>query len=238
MVELHSLAEAFNYAKRDKYMVTDQAWTEDERHKYKPGDRATWKDGVYEKMPNGTWHKVAEKGADMNYATPRSKSERRQYTAALAEAKKSQPPERAWRVDGTHKQFDYTKDYICKTPGGSVAAVTPDGDIISVCRKKGDRIKGADLLKEAVKAGGKKLDSYSGNYDFYVKNGFEPVSWCKFDEQYAPEGWAKNRDEPEPVIFFKYTGKKIDMSKEEFYNKIKASPDYDTAQAVRDKEVK
>ena len=98
---------------------------------------------------------------------------------------------------------------------------------------------GSQLLASAVKAGGKKLDSYSGNFDFYVKNGFEPISWCKFDEKYAPEGWKKDIDKPEPIIFFKYVGignvKNTDA--EEFYKNIKFSTDYDEAQFVRDAEV-
>ena len=213
--------------------------TLDERRKYKPGDRASWKDGIYEKQPNGTWHKVSEKtGAD--FVTPHSKGNRNRYMRLLVEAKKTQDPENAWRVDtNSHKQIDYKNDRLCTTPNGSVAAVTPDGDIISVCVHKKDQGKGtgSKLLKEAVKAGGKKLDSFDGNYRFYVKNGFEPVSWCEFDEQYAPPGWRKGVDRAENVIFFKYTGNKVDFSKEEFYNKVRKSADYDAAQKARDAEV-
>lgn len=61
----------------------------DERHKYRPGDRAAWKDGIYEKQPNGTWHKVAERSAT-EYATPHAKGERNRYVRALAAAKSTQ----------------------------------------------------------------------------------------------------------------------------------------------------
>lgn len=45
-------------------------------------------------------------------------------------------------------------------------------------------------------------------FNFYIKNGFEPVSYTPFDEKYALEGWKKELDKPEPVIFYKHTGKK------------------------------
>ena len=219
------------------YWKAAQLYTYDERRKYKPGDRAVWKDGVYQKQPNGTWTKVAEKG-EMNYATPRTKSDRRKYVRILQQAKSTQPPEKAWRVDTGHKQIDYKNDHLCMTKGGSVAAVTRDGDIISVCKNKTDPASGKKLLLEAVKAGGKKLDSYDGNFKFYTHCGFEPVSWCEFNEEYAPPGWDKNRDTKEPVVFFKYTGNVDSIEPEEFYKKVPAAADYDQAQAVRDKEIK
>lgn len=104
---------------------------------------------------------------------------------------------------------------------------------------------GHELLEEAVKAGGKKLDSFDGNFAFYLRNGFEPVSWTFFDENYAPKDWVKGKNRPEPVVFFKYTGKKYgeqskdfwEIKKAQFYKKVKMSKDYDTAMSIRDKEV-
>ena len=212
------------------------AMTFDERHKYKPGDRAIWKDGIYQKMPNGSWHKVAEKG-EANFATPHARGDRNRFVKALAAAKATQPADKAWRVDSLHKQIDYKRDHICTTKGGSVAAVTPSGDIISVCKRKGDKVRGTDLLAEAIKAGGKKLDSYDGNYEFYKSNGFEPVSWCEFDIKRAPPGWREGIDKPEPIIFFKYTGKNVDIKLGDFYNKVAKSADYAAAEKARDKEV-
>lgn len=82
---------------------------------------------------------------------------------------------------------------------------------------------GHELLEEAVKAGGKKLDSFDGNFAFYLRNGFEPVSWTFFDENYTPKGWMKGRDRPEPVVFFKYTGKKIQQAAEGFLGNQRGS---------------
>lgn len=150
-------------------------------------------------------------------------------------------PEKAWRVtvhsqQGLEEEYPGAKLHI--TDGGSTVAVTKDGDIISVCGNPGDKLRGKDLLKLAVENGGKKLDSYSGNHGFYVKCGFEAVSWCEFDEQYAPPGWVKGRDKPEPVIFYKYTGQSNQSRNEQdIFNSIPASADYDAAQAARNQSI-
>lgn len=150
-------------------------------------------------------------------------------------------PEKAWRVT-VHSQQELEEEYpgakLHITDGGSTVAVTRDGDIISVCGNPGDKLRGKDLLKLAVENGGKKLDSYSGNHGFYVKCGFEAVSWCEFDEQYAPPGWVKGRDKPEPVIFYKYTGQSNQSRNEQdIFNSIPASADYDAAQAARNQSI-
>lgn len=150
-------------------------------------------------------------------------------------------PDKAWRVTA-HTQKEFDDDYhgatLHITKGGSTVAVTESGDIISVCKNPNDSMKGKTLIKFAVANGGKKLDSYSGNHGFYVKCGFEPVSWCKFDEKYAPSDWVKGRDKAEPIIFYKYTGKKSKYEKpEQFISAVKASKDYDTAQSVRDNSI-
>nr|DAW22759.1 MAG TPA: Portal [Caudoviricetes sp.] len=150
-------------------------------------------------------------------------------------------PEKAWRVT-VHSQQELEEEYpgakLHITDGGSTVAVTKDGDIISVCGNPGDKLRGKDLLKLAVENGGKKLDSYSGNHGFYVKCGFEAVSWCEFDEQYAPPGWVKGRDKPEPVIFYKYTGQSNQSRNEQdIFNSIPASADYDAAQATRNQSI-
>lgn len=175
---------------------------------------------------------------DINNASPQ------EFKKALDKAKSSNPEKDAWRVDNySHTESDYSNDKLFITRNGSTIAITPEGDIISVCAKRTGNIKtedrGRTIMEYAVKNGGKKLDSYSGNHAFYVKCGFEPVSYCKFDEKYAPPGWKKGIDKAEPIIFYKYTGKTTtSLDYKEALKNIKISRDYDTAQAKRDKEVK
>lgn len=164
------------------------------------------------------------------FSTPSAKS----FATTMAAAKASIPEQDRWRVD-VHEVGDYKKDKLYTSKGGSCVAVEPDGNIISVCKKTGDKTtRGSELLKQAVDNGGDRLDAFGGGlYSFYTKNGFEPVSWTKFDEQYAPDGWVKGRDLPEPIVFYKYTGKTTSMSYNDFLNTKAASPGYDEAYSER-----
>lgn len=63
---------------------------------------------------------------------------------------------------------------------------------------------------------------------------FEPVSWCQFDEQFAPPGWTKGRDKPEPIVFYKYTGMQYAVSLDDFTASVAMSADYDSAKNQRD----
>ena len=178
--------------------------------------------------------RVVGVGTDNNNFTP---ADPMMFKHALTTAKTSCNESIRWRVDDySHSIRDYSEDILLISPGGSTVAVTPTGDIISVCKNQNDSTtRGKELIQMAVKNGGVKLDSFSGNHEFYVKCGFEPVSWCEFDEQYAPPGWVKGRDEPEPIIFYKYTGKKSQYTTaSSFLDSVKASDDYDLAQLTRD----
>lgn len=159
------------------------------------------------------------------------------FKKALDEAKAKLPPEKAWRVDNTShtiEEYDNMKCYT--TENGSTVAITNDGDIISVAStKKGE---GRSLMEFAVNHKGVKLDSYDGNYEYYTHMGFKPISWTKFNEIHAPSDWNKNRDDKEPIIFFKYVGKEVTISKDDFYNSTKDFKEYDDAMKERDKHIK
>lgn len=196
------------------------------------------------KMPDGT-HYVPKVGSTITVKGAGEKSKFASYTVvratrfktAVVNAKKSIGADIAWRVDDTHSVADFRHDKLFVTGKGSTIAVTSSGDIISVCKHYNDTASGSDLLQFAVKQGGKKLDSFSGNYTFYVKNGFEPVSWTPFNKEYAPHDWKEGRDREEPVIFFKYTGKVTTMSEDDFYRLVKpctGENGYDDAMKIRD----
>lgn len=205
------------------------------------------------KEVNENWNKThSSKDADKKVSVKECKSEAegKAFKNALVEAKKTQPDYKAWRVDtDSHEGKDYVGMKIYTSEGGSTFAVKKDGDIISVCTNINDSVKGYELLDMAIKAGGKKLDSFDGNFKFYMQNGFEPVSWIKFDKspEIRPKDWKEGRDREEPVVFFKYTGKKYstrhtkdywELKKSNFYKKVKMSAGYKEAMETRDKEMK
>lgn len=166
-------------------------------------------------------------------------------------------PGSAWRVAvGDYSPEDYATFKNYQSEGGSVASVKPDGDIVSVCKDPTDKtVSGRDIIRNAVLNGGTKMDSFSGNHGFYTKCGFEPVAWCDFDDEYAPDDWKKlNGIDPddtswygrseddlaqprEPIIFYRYTGRVTTESARDFVNRVPASKDYFAAEEARDKAI-
>lgn len=175
-----------------------------------------------------------------------------EFHQKLSGAKWSNPPEVRWRVD-VHPVEDYrnTKNFV--TTGGSTFSIN-DGDIISVCRHTGEMsrrngARGKELMEQAVAQGGNRLDSFDGNYAFYRKCGFEPISWIRFSKEAVSSEWNPSRDKPEDVIFFAYTGNKIEFDRPEDANaelqRFKTENDafsgenaYDNAMKARDEFLK
>jgi hypothetical protein len=123
-----------------------------------------------------------------------------------------------WRVDVP--DLDWIKGAkMYRTKNGSTIAIRPDGDIVAVTGKLGENGYSMDnseaLLAFAVANGGTKLDSFDGNWRFYLKCGFEAKSWISFNEEYHPPLWQKGRDKHEPVIFMSYTGNRVKVPQNE-----------------------
>lgn len=229
----------------DRGIVFDgNRWEEDKHPRGKDGKFTSGSgnsEGVKEKREEKRESGAKEeKTSSLKMNTTKSSNE---YVQKLSDAKKSLPESQApWRVTGYEEGLEFEKEHpgakMYHTDGGSTIAVTPDGDIVGVCHHEGDPVRGKELLRYAIENGGKKLDAYEGLFGFYTKCGFEPVSWCEWNEEYAPKGWIKGRDNPEHIIFYKYTGNKSKYnSADEFFSAVKASSDYGTAQGFRDKNI-
>lgn len=142
----------------------------------------------------------------------------RQVQSVVDDYKKKGLENRIWRVDVP--DLDWIKGAkMYRTRNGSTIAIRPDGDIVSVAGKIGDDGYSIDnseaLLGFAVEHGGTKLDSFDGNWRFYLKCGFEAQSWISFNEEYHPPLWEKGRDKQEPVIFMSYTGNRVKVPQNE-----------------------
>ena len=208
---------------------------------------------AYDKAWNEEKHPRDAKGQfTSGHGKTKSNVSRKEFCDTLKEAKKSLPPDKAWRVS-TQTPESLKKEHknaVLHKMGKSTIAID-NGDIIAVCRHIDDISKGtkeqrysSKMLEWAVNHGGVKLDSYSGNHEFYVSNGFEPISWCEFDKNFAPPDWDEKRDKPEPIIFYRYIGNDPEKKKEimkkfpkpkDFVNSIPKSKDYFAAQQERDK---
>lgn len=180
---------------------------------------------------------LVDRNDDGTFGSGFSNSTPQEFHDAVASAKASCDEKVRWRVD-VHDPSDYEGVNLHVTKGGSTVAVTEDGDIISVCHAAGDKTRGWQLMKMAVENGGVKLDSFAGNHDFYMAQGFSPVSWTSFNTLYAPEGWTEGKHAKEPVIFYKYTGENTKpISVQEFLSntpECKGDSGYEDAMKIRD----
>lgn len=154
------------------------------------------------------------------------------YVEELAKTKESDP-ETYWSVSEVSEE-DAAKGTIIDTPDGS-ALVKPDGDIAGVFKKLTSKAKGVaqDLLNKAIAAGGIKLDNFDGYLTKqYKKAGFRVVSRTPFNEQYAPEGWNKEKHGTPDVVAMVYDpNNELDIEEKVFEN---PETGYDEAITYRD----
>lgn len=157
-----------------------------------------------------------------------AKEEVTQYIADLQETKQSDP-EQYWSVDSVTEEAAKEGTVISDEDGGVV--VSKEGDIKGLFKKAGSKAKGVaqKLLQKAIDAGGVKLDNFD-NYltPIYEKAGFRVVSRVPFNEEYAPEGWNKEKHGTPDVVAMVYDPQnKLDIQEQKF-------DDYDQAMAYRD----
>ena len=155
----------------------------------------------------------------------------KQYVADLQETKQSDP-EQYWSVDSVTEEAAKEGTVITDEDGGVV--VSKEGDIKGLFKKATSKAKGVaqKLLQKAVEAGGIKLDNFD-NYltPVYEKAGFRVVSRVPFNEEYAPDGWNKEKHGTPDVVAMVYDPEnKLDIQEQKF-------DDYDQAMAYRDQAV-
>jgi hypothetical protein len=139
-------------------------------------------------------------------------------------------PETYWSVSKVDLDTAKNSKIVGDSDGKGI--VTPDGDIKGVFKALSSSIKGvADkVLAAAVKAGGIKLDNYD-NYltKTYTRNGFRVVSRTPFNEEFAPDGWNKEKHGTPDVVAMVYDpDNKLDIEEKSF-------EDYDQAMEYRDR---
>jgi Zn-dependent peptidase ImmA (M78 family) len=159
---------------------------------------------------------------------PKETATAQAYVEELTKTKESDP-ETYWSVSEVSAE-DAAKGTIIDTTDGS-ALVKPDGDIAGLFKKPTSNAKGVaqDLLSKAVEAGGTKLDNFDGYLTKqYEKAGFRVASRTPFNEQYAPEGWNKEKHGTPDVVAMVYDpNNQIDIEEKTF-------EDYDQAIEYRD----
>ena len=101
---------------------------------------------------------------------------------------------------------DFKKMRTFKVLGEDIGFALKGGDeIVSVFNSSAARNIGDELIKAAIRVGGKRLDHYDGFLTgFYRRNGFEITTVVEWDDEYAPKGWpyAKiNINDPKQSVY-------------------------------------
>ena len=145
--------------------------------------------------------------ADVNTkATPKD------YAAAIKAAKERLGDKGALVDEATERSAakivkDGGKLYLTKD-GMAGAYVKADGYMGGLFRNPdSQKTAAAAILQDMRKnEGGKFFDSFAQNEKLYKDNGWKPVARMKFNEEFAPENWEKNkflRTKPDNVFFTK-----------------------------------
>ena len=150
------------------------------------------------------------------------------YLSKLKETKESDPST-YWSVDSIDEKT--AEEGTVVDVGDGYGLVGKDGDIKGVFKDTASKAKGvADrILKKAIELGGVKLDNFDGYLTkIYKRNGFRVVSRVPFSEEYAPDGWNKEKHGTPDVVAMVYDPEgKLQIEEKSF-------DDYNEAMAYRD----
>ena len=156
-------------------------------------------------------------------------TEKETFTQELDKAK-SEKPEDYWSVDRVEPS-DLKSGKLIEVEG-EYGVVSKDGEIKGVFKKSDSKEKGVgdNVIQEAVASGGRKLDNFDGYLtSIYEKNGFVVVGRTKFNEQFAPEGYNKEKHGSPDVVAMVYDPMgKLNIKEKKFSS-------YEEMMAYRDK---
>ena len=159
----------------------------------------------------------------------------KQYKERLSKLKK-EDPDQYWSVDLPDDATiaDAIKNDRLVDVGGGMGIVTEDGNMIGMFKYDKSAKGTAKAVQEArIKKGGVKLDNFDGYLTrTYQKNGFRVVARVPFNEEFAPEGWNKEKHGTPDVVMMVYDPEnKLDIEEKTFTD---PNTGYEDAQAYRD----
>lgn len=160
-----------------------------------------------------------------------SKKVASKYSTLINKIKKEQP-EDYWSVDIPSMEDiqSAAEDGRIADVQGGMGIVTEDGNMVGLFKYDNSKTGTAAAVQAArVQMGGIKLDNFDGYLTkTYKRNGFRVVSRVSFNEEYAPEGWVKEKHGTPDVVFMIYDpNNKLDIEERRI-------EDYDEAKAYRD----
>ena len=85
-----------------------------------------------------------------------------------------------------NKRTNYTfhdKCIISITDNGEISTLLKDAEVKT--------IKDLDILKQTIELGGRLIESYKDEFEYYANHGFRPISICKWEDDIAPHEWIE-----------------------------------------------
>ena len=119
-----------------------------------------------------------------------------------------------WAVDVKDEEFYSNPDNLIffDETGTAGAAVTIDGDLVSVHKQAGSNADVNEILRQASENAATldafDIDGFLPN--LYATQGFKPVARAKFNRDYAPEGWRPEDGEHDIVLMVRDTENVLD----------------------------
>lgn len=143
-----------------------------------------------------------------------------------------------------NKRTNYTFHDKC------IISITDNGEISTLLKDAGVKtIKDLDILKQTIELGGRLIESYKDEFEYYVNHGFRPISICKWEDDLAPQEWIaanefindywKNLPDDnfnykrQDIIFYIYTNNQNVIDFDEWLDKVGYSNSYKEAKAKR-----
>lgn len=155
-----------------------------------------------------------------------------------------------WIFNTNKEDLNDSDNYMADD--GSIISIK-NNDIKNLCRNiTHSSYKTSQLLKAAVEYGGKISESYESQFNLFIKNGFVPISICKFDITRASSNWLKQTGltkdfnlntintkylaaPAEDIIFYIYMNNEYPINFNDWIQTVKYSDSYDDAKFKRDK---
>lgn len=99
---------------------------------------------------------------------------------------------------------DNKKMTVFSTNANSCFSVTPRGNLLAMCYKKGDEVPVEEFTAKIIDSHAVCVASGGSAFDFLGNLGYRPVSWCHREQEFLPAKWKESDEEgmEEDIIFY------------------------------------
>ena len=134
-----------------------------------------------------------------------------EFIQHIEENKRNTDPTSAWRVDTPTSDNLKDVDMYITNNGSTFGINRKTHTMVALSSARDEQGNSLDNMRAinevALQKGGTNFDSFEGNWDFYLHNGYVPTGWVNWDSQYnnymMGQGWRPEYG-TERVIWFEH----------------------------------